>query len=165
MLPRLAIFGGFDYMVSMSMKNWSFDVFCGLCIFSHLRLQTSFLWQWNMAGFCMIYVLRIWRFMAKEPPKRFTYSISFCHFAKLSTPKTQLCMNLASVPTLLSIGPFWLTSKEPIQWKQLRLWYQENSRSIWSNTKIRISQVCLLYFLKALLVLTSPELKRQCTMA
>jgi hypothetical protein len=89
--PRLAIFGGFDNMVSISLKSWSFDLFCGLCIFAHLRLQTSFLWRWKMAGFCMIYALRICRFMAKEPPKHFSCSIFFCHFAKLSTPKTQLC--------------------------------------------------------------------------
>ena len=38
----------------------------------------------------MIYVLRICRLMAKEPPKRFSCRIFFCHFAKLSTPKTQL---------------------------------------------------------------------------
>ena len=69
LLPRLAIFGGFDHMVSISMKNWSFDVFCGWCIFVHLRLQTTFLWLWKMAGFCMIYLLRICRFMDKKPPK------------------------------------------------------------------------------------------------
>ena len=93
LLPRLAIFGGFDHMVSISMKNWSFDVFCGWCIFVHLRLQTTFLWLWKMAGFCMIYLSRICRFMAKKPPKRFSCSIFFCHFAKLSIPKTQLCQD------------------------------------------------------------------------
>ena len=41
LLPRLSLFGGFDYMVSISLKNWSFDVFCGLCIFAYLRVQTS----------------------------------------------------------------------------------------------------------------------------
>ena len=101
MLPRLAIFGGFDNMVSISLKSWSFDLFCGLCIFAHLRLQTSFLWRWKMAGFCMIYALRICRFMAKEPPKHFSCSIFFCHFAKLSTPKTQLWVG---VPCLLLIS-------------------------------------------------------------
>ena len=42
LLPRLAIFGGFEHMVSISMKNWSFDVFYGLQIKEDLRLQTSF---------------------------------------------------------------------------------------------------------------------------
>ena len=78
-------------MVSISMKNWSFDVFCGLCIFVHLRLQTSFLWRWKMAVFCMIYLLRICRFMAKKSPKYIRCIKLFCHFAKLSIPKTQLC--------------------------------------------------------------------------
>ena len=91
MLPRLAIFGGFDNIVSINLKNWSFDVFCGLCIFAHLRLQTSFFWLWKMAGFCMIYLSRICRFMAIKPPKYFSFRIFFCHFAKLPTPKTQLC--------------------------------------------------------------------------
>ena len=90
MLPRLAIFGGFDNIVSINLKNWLFDVFCGLCIFAHLRLQTSFFWLWKMAGFCMIYLSRICRFMALKPPKYFSCRIFFCHFAKLSTPKTQL---------------------------------------------------------------------------
>ena len=92
MLPRLAIFGGFDNIVSINLKNWLFDVFCGLCIFAHLRLQTSFFWLWKMAGFCMIYLSRICRFMAIKPPKYFSCRIFFCHFAKLSTPKTQLCI-------------------------------------------------------------------------
>ena len=94
LLPRLAIFGGFDYMVSISMKNRSFDVFCGWCIFAHLSLQTSFFWLWKMAGFCMIHFLRICRFMAKKSPKYFSCSILFCHFAKLSIPKTQLCYDM-----------------------------------------------------------------------
>ena len=93
MLPRLAIFGGFDNIVSINLKNWLFDVFCGLCIFAHLRLQTSFFWLWKMAGFCMIYLSRICRFMAIKPPKYFSCRIFFCHFAKLSTPKTQLCQD------------------------------------------------------------------------
>ena len=92
LLPRLAIFGGFDYMRSISMTNWSFNVFCGLCIFAHLSLQTSFFWLWKMAGFCINHFLRICRFMAKKSPKYFRCSILFCHFAKLSIPKTQLCM-------------------------------------------------------------------------
>ena len=93
MLPRLAIFGGFDYMVSISMKNWSFDVFCGLCIFAHLRLQTSFLWRWKMAVFCMIYVLRICRFMAKEPPKTFLLQhifLPFCQIVNTQNPTVQM---------------------------------------------------------------------------
>ena len=89
MFPRLAIFGGFHYMVSISMKSWWFDVFCGSCIFVHLRLQTSFLWRWKMAVFCMIYVLRICRFMAKEPPKMFKLQhifLPFCQIVNTQNP-------------------------------------------------------------------------------
>ena len=39
---KLQIHAGFDNMGSISMKNWSFDVFCGLQISEDLRLQTSF---------------------------------------------------------------------------------------------------------------------------
>ena len=46
--------------------------------------------KWEVFG--MIYLLRIYRFFAKKPPKRFSRSIFFCHFAKLSIPKTQLCL-------------------------------------------------------------------------
>ena len=38
----LQIHAGFDTLGFISMKNWSFDVFCGLRIKEDLRLQTTF---------------------------------------------------------------------------------------------------------------------------
>ena len=39
---KLQIHAGFDNMGFISMKNWSFNVFCGLRTKEDLRLQTSF---------------------------------------------------------------------------------------------------------------------------
>ena len=91
---KLQIHAGFDNMWFISMKNWSFNVFCGSRIKEDLRLQTSFFVARKNGIFLYVLLTKNLRIFCQVIPQIFLVALFF--FAKLpnNRPPFQHCVVL-----------------------------------------------------------------------
>ena len=83
---KLQIHAGFDNMGFISMKNWWFNVFCGLQIKADLRLQTSFVVARKNGIFLYDLFTKNLRIYCQVTPQIFLVALFFLPNSRITDP-------------------------------------------------------------------------------